>query len=112
MAEEFLVLTALGTDRPGIVADLTAVIAARGANVADSRMAVLGGEFALMVLVSGTSEQLGALQAEVGGLAERLGLQLIVKPTRSPATHRAGRVRSYDIQVHALDHPGIVHAVA
>jgi len=111
MAEEYLVLTAVGTDRPGIVADLTALLAERGANVADSRMAVLGGEFALMMLVSAEASGLGAVREDVAALAERLGLQLLVKGTRSPAEHRAGRVRSYEIRVHALDHPGIVHAV-
>ena len=109
--DEYLVFTAIGTDRPGIVAEITALLAQRGTNVADSRMAVLGGEFALMMLVSGTSEQLRGLREEVEPLAERLGLRLIVKETESPSAHRAGNVRSYEVKVHALDHPGIVHAV-
>ena len=49
-----LVVTAVGRDRPGIVAELTAAVAACRANVADSRMALLGGEFALMMPVSYT----------------------------------------------------------
>ena len=36
MSEQYLVLTAVGADRPGIVAELTATLAERGANVADS----------------------------------------------------------------------------
>jgi glycine cleavage system transcriptional repressor len=112
MAEEYLVLTAIGTDRPGIVAELTQLLAERGANVADSRMAVLGGEFALMALVSGAPEQIGSVRDSVGRLAQKMGLQMIVKETESPEAHRAGRVRSYAVQVHALDHPGIVHSVA
>jgi glycine cleavage system transcriptional repressor len=112
MNEEYLVLTAVGSDRPGIVAELTALLAARGVNVADSRMAVLGGEFALMALVTGPAGTLAGLREEVASLAAQMGLQLILKETESPAAHRAGRVRSYRVQVHALDHPGIVHAVA
>jgi len=112
MAEEFLVVTAVGTDRPGIVADLTHLLAERGANVADSRMAVLGGEFALMMLISAGDEGLAGLRSDLAGVGQRLGLELIVKDTRSPVAHRAGRVRSYEIAVHALDHPGIVHAVS
>jgi glycine cleavage system transcriptional repressor len=111
MSEQFLVVTAVGTDRPGIVAELTESVAARGVNVADSRMAVLGGEFALMMLLSGGAEALAEARRDLTSTAERLGLELIVKDTRSPAAHRAGRVRSYEITVHALDHPGIVHAV-
>lgn len=111
MTEQYLVLTAVGTDRPGIVAELTEILAGRGINVADSRMAVLGGEFALMMLLSGAPELLASTRKEVTDACERLGLELIVKDTRSPAAHRAGHVRSYEVTVHALDHPGIVHAV-
>ncbi|MCC2672286.1 MAG: Glycine cleavage system transcriptional antiactivator GcvR [Armatimonadetes bacterium] len=111
MSQEYLVFTALGTDRPGIVADLTQILAGRGLNVADSRMAVLGGEFALMMLVSGAGGQLSEARADVEGACTRLGLQVVIKDTQSPTAHRAGNVRSYEIKVHALDHPGIVHAV-
>ena len=111
MNERYLVLTAVGTDRPGIVAEVTALLAERGASVADSRMAVLGGEFALMMLVETPADRSGGIRDELGAVAERLGLQLIVKDTQSPESHRAGRVRSYVVEVHALDHPGIVHAV-
>jgi glycine cleavage system transcriptional repressor len=112
MSEAYLVVTAVGTDRPGIVAEITDVLADRGANIADSRMALLGGEFALMMLISSPEEGLTAVRSDVEGVAARLGLQLIVKDTGSPSAHRAGHVRSYEIQVHALDHPGIVHAVS
>src|SRR5438067_8291182 len=111
MAEEYLVLTAVGTDRPGLVAELTALLAEQGANIADSRMALLGGEFALVMLVTGTAEQLTAVSRDVVAVADRLGLQLIAKPTRSAAARRTGLLRSYTVNVHALDHPGIVHAV-
>src|ERR1044072_6419761 len=97
MTEEYLVLTAIGTDRPGLVSNLTAVLAERGANVADSRMAVLGGEFALIMLVSGPPETIALLRREVAVVAEGLGLELLLKDTRSPAAHRAGKVRSYEI---------------
>lgn len=112
MAEQFLVVTAVGDDRPGIVAELTALLAERGASVADSRMAVLGGEFALLMLVEATSGDLVALRSEIERVGESLGLQMLLRETESPETHRAGRVRSYEVRVHALDHPGIVHAVA
>ncbi len=111
MNTEYLVLTAVGTDRPGIVAEITELVAEKGANVADSRMALLGGEFALMMLLAGEADTLSGLRNALGQTAERLGLQVIFKETGSPATHRAGGVRSYRIDVHALDHPGIVHAV-
>jgi glycine cleavage system transcriptional repressor len=111
MSDEYLVLTAVGTDRPGIVAELTALLAQRGANVADSRMAVLGGEFALMMLVCAPPDRMETVREEVAPVAERLGLRLILRDTKSPSAHRAGNVRSYEVEIHALDHPGIVHSV-
>jgi glycine cleavage system transcriptional repressor len=112
MSEQYLVVTAVGTDRPGIVAELTELLAGHGVNVADSRMAVLGGEFALMMLLALPGERGEEIRAQLEAAAGRLELHLTVKETQSPSVHRAGHVRSYEVQVHALDHPGIVHAVA
>lgn len=111
-AEKYLVVTAVGPDRPGIVAGLTALLAERGANVADSRMAILGGEFALIALVSVPEGQLEGTEQAIHAAAAQMGLQILVRPTYSPSEHRAGHVRSYEVSVHALDHPGIVYAVA
>ncbi|MBZ0186776.1 MAG: hypothetical protein K8F91_11050, partial [Candidatus Obscuribacterales bacterium] len=41
-----LLVTAVGEDRPGIVARVTEVLSGHGANLEASRMAILGGEFA------------------------------------------------------------------
>ncbi|HDO34642.1 MAG TPA: glycine cleavage system protein R, partial [Chromatiales bacterium] len=48
-----LVVSALGQDRPGIVNELSLAILNCGCNIEDSRMTVLGGEFAVILLVSG-----------------------------------------------------------
>ncbi|HHH30681.1 MAG TPA: glycine cleavage system protein R, partial [Polyangiaceae bacterium] len=47
------VITAVGSDRPGLVSALSRLIHEANANLEDSRMAVLGGEFAIVVLYSG-----------------------------------------------------------
>ena len=51
-----LVISALGNDKPGIVNALSKAILDQGGNISESRMTVLGGEFAMMLLVSGTQE--------------------------------------------------------
>lgn len=48
-----LVVSALGQDRPGIVNELSLAILNCGCNIEDSRMTVLGGEFTVILLVSG-----------------------------------------------------------
>src|SRR3954468_4075153 len=65
------VLTLTGPDRIGIVDEVTGLLLERGGNVETSRMARLGGEFAVLMLVSmpaehvpGLNESLEALTAE------------------------------------------------
>ena len=45
---EQLVITALGDDRPGIVDELSNALFRHNLNIEDSRMSVLGGEFAVL----------------------------------------------------------------
>ncbi len=52
------ILSAVGRDRPGIVADLAQLIFDCEANLEDSRMTILGNEFAAILLCSGSSSDL------------------------------------------------------
>jgi glycine cleavage system transcriptional repressor len=52
------ILSAIGRDRPGIVADLAQLIFDSGANLEDSRMTILGNEFAAILLCSGDAPEL------------------------------------------------------
>src|SRR3954452_21329891 len=45
------IITAVGPDRPGLVGDLTGHLHAAGANLLDSRMVNLRGQFALVLLM-------------------------------------------------------------
>ena len=60
-----LVISALGKDRPGIINDLSKEIYNLGLNITDSRMTVLGGEFAILLLVDGQWNQLAMLEDAV-----------------------------------------------
>src|SRR5271154_2577074 len=108
----FAVLSALGPDRPGLVAEVTHYLTERGVNVEDSRMAVLGGEFGILTLVSGTSDQLARVEKELGDLGKRTGLGLLLRPTKSPEEHRRAAAVPCVITADALDHEGIVRAIA
>ncbi len=105
-----IVLTAVGPDRPGLVNAITSVIHDAGANLEDSKMAILGGEFALILLVSGTREALVRVEAEKAELEQRLGLNIVSK-----WTERGGSTKPflpYFLKVTGLDRPGIVHQVS
>lgn len=105
----YLVLTAIGPDRPGLVSEISAAIHAAGANLEDSRMAILGGEFALLVLVSGPEAAATAVERAAGPLGDKLGLRLLSKRT---ARGQTKHYLPYRISVTGFDRPGIVSRVS
>jgi len=105
------VISALGHDQPGIVDELSRVILDCHCNIVDSRMSVLGGEFAVILLITApTAQEIEALQAELPRLQDRVGLTIITRETVARAAC-PGQI-PYDISAVAIDHPGIVHQMA
>ncbi|MGZ5968455.1 MAG: glycine cleavage system protein R [Polyangiales bacterium] len=112
MSEQFLVLSALAPDRPGLVADLTSYVTERGGNVEESRMLILGGEFGILVLVSGTAQAIESILKDVKALEKATGAGVIVRRTKSPAEHRRGDRFPCVITAESFDRVGIVRAIA
>ncbi len=108
-AQAFAVLTAIGPDRVGIVDDLSRLIAPLGGNIEESKMAILGGEFAVIMLVSLAAPQLEVLEGVLPAQEKALGLRLELKPTRKPVANLEGR--PYSLETVSLDTPGILLAV-
>src|SRR5208282_2793851 len=86
--ERYLVLSALGPDRPGLVAEVTHYVTERGGNIEDSRMAVFGGEFGVMMLISGSADEIARVAREHGELRQATGLDVTTRDTKSPEEHR------------------------
>ncbi len=105
----YAILTAIGSDRVGIVDDLTTSILDKDCNIEESRMSVLGGEFAVMLLLSGETSGIQALASEVPDLEKKLDLRVTIKETVAPRTD--SRLRPYLIESVSLDTPGIVHSI-
>jgi glycine cleavage system transcriptional repressor len=105
-----LVITALGADRPGIVDELSEVLFSRELNIEDSRMSVLGGEFAILLLVSGTAEAINGVVGDISTLEQSLRMKLLTKVTSSQSITED--FENYIVEVEAIDHPGIVHKIA
>ena len=104
-----LAVTVLGTDRPGIVADVTAALASLGGYLEDSTMTLLRGHFAMVVLVR-TDHPRDEVEAALAGLATDGGLVLDVRALPAgDAAAPSGAV--FTLQVHGADRPGIVAGV-
>jgi len=111
MAErKYMVLTAVGPDRPGLVQEIAAVIHGAKANLEDSRMAILGGEFALILLFSGSEQAVSQVKQQVPSFETRLGLHASIRETTRPAGVAA--FLPYKLRVSGVDRPGIVAAVS
>lgn len=78
---QYLVFTAVGTDRTGILSEITALTSEFGCNVVDSRMAILGNEFTLIMLLSGTKPAINQFEIRLPLLAHSLQLLTISKQT-------------------------------
>lgn len=108
--ETHLVITAMGQDRPGIVDEFSRAILNCGCNVGDSRMAVLGGEFTMVLLVSGNWNAVAKLETALPRLEQQHSLSIQSKRTE-PRTETDNLV-PYAVEVVSIDHPGIVHDVS
>ena len=108
--KKYFVISALGKDRPGIVNQMSKAILDCGCNIEDSRMTVLGGEFALILMVSGHWGAITRLERQVPVLEKKLELTILARHTE-PRTAVQDTV-PYTVDVVAMDHPGIVHDIA
>ncbi len=106
----FLVISALGADHPGIVNQLSKTILEHGCNIEDSRMTVLGGEFAAILLVEGKWNTLAKIENTLPELERQLGMTIISKRTGERVSGR--NQLPYAVDVVSMDHPGIVNNLA
>jgi glycine cleavage system transcriptional repressor len=108
--KQHLAVSAIGGDRTGMVHELTRVISECGGNISESRMASLGTEFAMLLLVSGNWHALAKLETELKRLAETSSLSIHLKRTE-PRAARTDML-PYSIDVVCLDQTGIVSGLS
>jgi glycine cleavage system transcriptional repressor len=106
-----LAITAIGADRPGVVAGVTGVLADLDCNLEDTSMTILGGRFAMVLIVAVPDEvDADAVLAAVSGQATELGLDVSVHPSDTAAIAVEGD--PWSVSVYGADRPGIVHRFA
>jgi len=106
-------LSAIGRDRPGIVAGVSGALLKHGANIEDSRMAILGGHFTVMLIVSTPADaDPDALKRDLDVARDELGLGALTLEEVADDHGVARPEASHVVTVYGADHPGIVHSVA
>jgi len=103
-----LVLTVIGTDRPGIVEQLSDQVLAVGGNWEESRMTRLAGKFAGLLRVSVDTAQADRLAAGLRGLSAG-DLTIVVE--RSGDGDVSGS-RALSLELVGSDRPGIVRDIS
>lgn len=105
-----IAVTAVGNDRPGIVAGVSRVLFESGCNLEDATSTILRGHFSMMLIVSAPPElAAGDLEVKLAPVAEELGLSITARAVEeadvevAPATHM--------VSVYGADQPGIVYHV-
>src|SRR5437867_8880250 len=103
-----LAVSAVGVDRPGIVAAISRALYEHSGNIEDSRMALLGGHFAVMLIVTVADDaDPEAIERAVAASTAEMDLVLTVRPVAAPAgEHLEGT--PYVLTVYGADRPGIV----
>lgn len=109
--KRWFILSAIGTDRPGLVAELAQLIYDCGANLEDSRMTILGTDFAVILLCSSSDSHVGD-QIAVGAkqLEREHGLTILQRSLESGQRPPipAPDTRLYRLEAAGEDRAGIV----
>lgn len=102
-----LAVTAIGADRPGIVAAVTRVLHEQGGNLEDSAMTILGGHFAIVLLVA-TDDAPETLADALRDATDDLGLTITVSRADSRGVDTEP---THLLSVYGADKPGIVAGI-
>ena len=109
MRKEFII-SAVGRNVTGIVAMVSKEIYNCGCNFEDSRMTLLGNHFALMILVTATTEKMCEdLSNACGRLDGTKDLKVTLFPVEVPGEKRFETEPNYEIRVKGVDRMGIVY---
>ena len=107
----WFLLTAVGSDRPGLVADLARLVYDCDANLEDSRMSILGSDFAVILLCSaGEPGAEGGIREGAEQLEREHGLTILVRGLAGeprPAIPAPG-TRLFRLEAAGEDRAGIV----
>ena len=108
-----IALTIIGRDHPGIVARVTEILYRLGCNIADSSCSILGGQFAMILIISHPEYTDRESFGDAFDPLETEGMSVFLRtlqPGGEAAPELTGEICL--ISVYGSDKPGIVYPVA
>ncbi len=112
--KKLVALSAIGSDRPGIVAALARAFFETSCNLENSSMTLLKGDFAVLLLVSLPENiTVNELNRKVQKVADQMGLTFSIRELSDQETSESpSPTLPHTLVVYGVDHPGIVYRVA
>jgi len=104
-----LIISAIGLDRIGLAESIADEVAKHGCNIEESKMAVLGGEFAVILLISGENKPISDILSQKEVLSKRLKMHIEMHNTE--LAHSTHMGLPYVVESVSMDTPGIVYAL-
>ncbi|MBT8146458.1 MAG: glycine cleavage system protein R [Gammaproteobacteria bacterium] len=104
----YLVLTAIGDDKPGLVEKLAEVVSRNSGNWLESSMSQLAGKFAGILRVSVPDDQAAQLVSELESLSDTL--KLVIE--RVSGEEQGGASQSLLLSLVGNDRPGIIREIS
>ena len=105
-------VTVIGKDRPGIVADATEILFRLGCNVEDSSCTMLGGDFAMILIISHEKPFLKPRLADEFRVFHDMGLSAYIRPLHDDEVcYQSPQGELCLVSVYGSDRPGIVYRV-
>jgi glycine cleavage system transcriptional repressor len=108
--EKLLAVTAIGPDRTGLVKDLSQAISSAGGSILQSRMTMLGQEFAMLVLVSANWHAIKKVEESLQELQKSANLTVTFRATSE--REKQAPAAPYSIDIVSIDQEGIVATLA
>lgn len=102
---QHLVLTAIGKDKTGLVSELTGLVNECHCNILDSKMALFGSEFSMIMLLAGDGPSLSQLEMRLPQLAMQLNLLTMMKRTTA---HNEANKPQFVLQLEGPDQAGTI----
>ena len=105
-----LVVTITGPDKIGLVERVSKLVVECHGNISASRMAHLGGEFAMLMYIIISDQNLEKLNNKLNSLTKE-GFKLTSAATKQDDPQQYAGWMPYQIEVTGADHEGIIHQI-
>lgn len=108
--DKYLIVTILGAHDSTLINEICRQVADCDCSISDSRMHVLGTEFAAMISLSGNWGAIAKIESSLKTLGKHYDINIQMRRTESPKT--MGKGLPFSIQVVGQDRSRVIHKIS